>query len=607
MNNDELVALALQGNQEAMTQIYNDNVNRVYFLCMKLLKNHDNACDITQDTFVKAFSSLGSLQNPQALSSWILTITANLCKDFLKSSNRFYFVSENETEETALFDIEDSDTSVIPEQSVDNAETRRLVMDMIDRLPDGQRIAIILFYYNEMSIAQIADILECSESAVKARLYYGRQKIRQEVLELEKKGTKLYGAVPVLLLLGNIFKAEADASEIPVSLSAPTVSVQAPPLQGINTNSAVSAATGGISQMTGLSKIIIIAAAAVVVAGGVITAAVLLNNNSAPVAETETSGNEISATESRTNENSTHTTSSDTTSQVSSQASSDSEYLTNAEKIQFLTANYISSSTQDIELVNYLSDDSGIATILTYQLTTSDENYAVEDILGYSTYPCYFDKNGEEIYSTHDGFYQNDSTMIYVVRFAGEHDIADINIKIKDDDEYYDIPFNREPTKVESKSGEIHSNDIITIDGRQYIYHGFYETENVSHSVVEDEIQDTGTRFVLVFTPIDSDYSRTLTENTLTFDTSESQKIPVPGGYTSQFYSGVLDNIKSLYQGNRAYDLSDVLTFEIGYSYKKGQDKMDSKEYRDYLIDYLKALKISYTDGDYSFTIPIIE
>lgn len=634
MNNDELITSALQGNQNAMTQIYNENVNRVYFLCMKLLKNPDNACDLTQDTFVKAFSSLNSLQNPHALSSWILTIAANLCKDFLKKSNRFCFVSEVDEAENIIFNTEDTDASVIPEQAADNAETRRLVMDIIDRLPDGQRMAIILFYYNEMSISQIAEVLECNEAAVKARLYYGRQKIKQEVLELEKKGTKLYAAVPILPLLGNIFRTEANSSQIPVSLSALSVIAQAglpqilaqttQNIQNVTTNSAVSAAkTGGVSTMTNLAKIIIAVTASVAVVGGVTAAIILSNNNSTPAVQTEASQNinsllESNAENENDNSNVTSQTSSEapveessskeSSNETSKKESSSEESSNPVDKYSLLSANYISSSIQDASVIKYKGDDIEKITVLTYSIKSSDENTPPKKILGYSKYPCYFDKDGEKINSIHDNYVLNDGTRIYIAKLLGEYDIADVSIKIKDGEEYKEIAFNREKTEFESKSGEIEEMDIVTMNNRQYIFCGV-EGEGTG-SIGTSKLDNKNTlekyqNYAIVFTPLDSEYTKSLTADSLTFDTSEANKIAVPNNYQPYFTSGIYIQINALGNDAHAIDMSEAFNFKVGYTRMDGQEALETDAYLEYVYSYLDAMKVSYTDGDYSFTIKL--
>ena len=98
-------------------------------------------------------------------------------------------------------DFEDTAPEHLPDVVIDRQETARLMKEILDALPDDQRAAISLFYYEEMSVAEIAEAMGVSENTVKSRLNYGRKKIEAQVRALEKRGTRLYGLAPVPFLL----------------------------------------------------------------------------------------------------------------------------------------------------------------------------------------------------------------------------------------------------------------------------------------------------------------------------------------------------------------------------------------------------------------------
>lgn len=95
---------------------------------------------------------------------------------------------EMEFEET----LESNIVEFSPEESVDYSETKRLINEMIQKLSEEQRMCILLFYYEQLSVKEIASAMDCSENTVKTRLAYARKKLETDVKELEKKGTKLY-------------------------------------------------------------------------------------------------------------------------------------------------------------------------------------------------------------------------------------------------------------------------------------------------------------------------------------------------------------------------------------------------------------------------------
>lgn len=176
------------------------------------------------------------------------------------------------------FDAEDTREEFRPDRKVDYDETKRLVKEIIDKLPADQKMSVVMFYYEQMSVKEIAAALECSENTIKSRLNYGRKTIKEEVENLEKKGTKLYCA-PILPFLVWLFKEEAMVCEVPDGLTSGNVIAKLvieTGKEGANANIASSAVV-----KTGMpvgAKIGIGAVAAIVVAGGIITA-VFLNSN----------------------------------------------------------------------------------------------------------------------------------------------------------------------------------------------------------------------------------------------------------------------------------------------------------------------------------------
>ena len=209
------VKLAEMRDNQAITKLYEEYHNSVYFLCLRIVKDKDEAFDLVQNSFLTAFDKLSSLQKPECFGSWLHQIAANQCKNHLKKRQPLLF-SEKQGDESGIpeeFDIEDRDESLIPDQALDTRETRRLLMEIIDGLPDLQRMTVMLYYYEEQSIKEISVIMDCSENTVKSRLNYARKQIKAGVEDLEKKGTKLHGVFPMLFPL--IQHAAADTSVSP--------------------------------------------------------------------------------------------------------------------------------------------------------------------------------------------------------------------------------------------------------------------------------------------------------------------------------------------------------------------------------------------------------
>lgn len=248
----EAVQKAMKGDQEAYTYLYEKTYTKCFYLARKFLNSEHTAQDIVQDAYVKAFKSLDTLEDPEKFPSWIGTIVSNLAKNELKRRKVTLFSeTENEDGQDISDTFVDDRVSVQPEIVMDQNETTRLMKEIIDTLTDEQRICVTMFYMEQMSVKEMASVLEVSENTVKSRLNYGRQKIKDKVLDLEKKGTKLYGLAPIpffLLLLKEDVKA-AQATQIP-SMSA-----------------AVSSATKAVTTAAGTGSTVAGTTAATVAAG----------------------------------------------------------------------------------------------------------------------------------------------------------------------------------------------------------------------------------------------------------------------------------------------------------------------------------------------------
>ena len=214
----DLVELSKEGDQEAIAQLYDRTSKRAYYLAKQLVKDEDQAQDIVQDAYVKVFTNLHLLEQVENFQGWLNTIVVNKSKDYLKKKKPMLFSQMvSEEDEGRELDFEDEGGYFSPDRRVDYTETKRLIQGMIDRLPQEQRMAIVLFYLEEMPVKQIARVMECSEGTVKSRLNYGRKTIKAQVLELEKKGTKLY-CVPFIPFLYWLLRQQAFSTVVPAAV-----------------------------------------------------------------------------------------------------------------------------------------------------------------------------------------------------------------------------------------------------------------------------------------------------------------------------------------------------------------------------------------------------
>ena len=210
------VKLAQGGDRAAMDRIITDVQDSVYYTCLSILHNRDAAQDATQDVLYTVFVKLNTLRDPGAYIGWVNRITANVCKLRLSKSGREVFLQSDEDGNDPFAFFEQVDESAVPDKAIDNAETQRMIVELVNRLPDEQRMCVLLFYYDQMKTREIADALNVSEGTVKSRLNYARKSIKEGVKEYEKQGIKLYGISPIPFI-GYFLRSLSKSIQSPVT------------------------------------------------------------------------------------------------------------------------------------------------------------------------------------------------------------------------------------------------------------------------------------------------------------------------------------------------------------------------------------------------------
>ena len=250
----ELVAAARTGDQDAISALYEKTWNTVYYTVKSMIKDEDAVFDILQDTYIKAFAHLDSFQGDTKFLPWVRQIAANTARDWLKKKRPMLFteLGSSDGQDTPVEELfPDERIENLPDQVIDKQETKRLLREIIDELPAGQRAAIGMYYYEEMSIKEIAAAMGASESAVKSSLMYGRNKIEKKILELEKQGTKLYSLSPIPFLLLLFRNQAAYAAEAPDSRILQAILASQPAGATTAAGAAQGAGSAGAAEGTG--------------------------------------------------------------------------------------------------------------------------------------------------------------------------------------------------------------------------------------------------------------------------------------------------------------------------------------------------------------------
>ena len=279
----ELINRARNNDQAAITELYNKTYSGVYYTVKALIKDEDAALDIMQDSYIKAFKSLDQLKEPEKFKAWVKRIAHNRSIDWLRKSKPILFINMESEECDTPLEFEDTNTDNLPEAVIDRKETSRLIREILNELPDEQRAVISMYYYEQLSVKEIARELGVSENTVKSRLNYGRKKIEIKVLDLEKKGTKLYGLAPIPFLLLLFRSQENQEAKIPSKVSKKLVDTCMD--SDAVTNTVYAVGTTGIKGVAAgikesiIAKVLIGVLAAGVAVGGITVAIDSIENN----------------------------------------------------------------------------------------------------------------------------------------------------------------------------------------------------------------------------------------------------------------------------------------------------------------------------------------
>ena len=239
----ELVSSAKSGNKKSFDKLYELTHNDVWYNCLSLLKDEENAKDIMQETYITAFLKLDTLKDEEKFCGWVTTIAVNLCKKKLKGK------VEYQIDDEVLITEAETDELMLPEEYITKTEKRKVLLQIMeDTLSFNQYQTVLMFYFDEMSIAEIAQGLEISEGTVKSRLNSSRAKMKTAIEDYENKsGDKLHGVV-VVPFFTTIFKEEAK------SLAVPNITIKLPNGQTLATSATKGIATGAKSTVSSIVK-----------------------------------------------------------------------------------------------------------------------------------------------------------------------------------------------------------------------------------------------------------------------------------------------------------------------------------------------------------------
>jgi len=172
----------LKGNHEAFEEIVTMFQHRLYQVCYRMLGNRQEAEDIAQEAFVRAYVNIHTYDQKRKFSTWLFRIATNLCIDRIRKKKPDYYLDAEVpgTEGLNMYS-QIAATGDLPEEEVEKMETQERIQYEIGRLPDKYRSVIILRYMEELPLQEISDILELPLGTVKTRVHRGREALRKQM------------------------------------------------------------------------------------------------------------------------------------------------------------------------------------------------------------------------------------------------------------------------------------------------------------------------------------------------------------------------------------------------------------------------------------------
>lgn len=191
-----LIRLARRGNADAFEKLYTENQGKVYALALRMCGNEQDAMDVSQESFLKAYRSLDSFRGDSAFSTWLYRLTANTATDFIRSRTRTATISLDELQEREE-GFDPPAPTLTPEETAEKNESMRELSDALTLLPEESRRILLLRELSGLSYEELSKELSLDLGTVKSRLNRARAKLcalmgreRNKSLSATSKETK---------------------------------------------------------------------------------------------------------------------------------------------------------------------------------------------------------------------------------------------------------------------------------------------------------------------------------------------------------------------------------------------------------------------------------
>jgi len=189
LSDQELMRIVQAGDLSPASEIYDRYSGRIYNFALRFLKNSEAAEDAMQEVFVKMIRHASQFQGDAKLSTWLFSITANWCRDYLRKAD-----NKSKESDDVLVTLP-APLEQLPDRNLEQRENEERIQRALKALTPEQREAILLSRYQGLSYAEIAQISGCSEGAVKTRVFRAMETLKKALLGEARGGDRWLNAV----------------------------------------------------------------------------------------------------------------------------------------------------------------------------------------------------------------------------------------------------------------------------------------------------------------------------------------------------------------------------------------------------------------------------
>lgn len=186
----EIIRRAQVGDREAFAQIMLGQQHYVYSIAMSVLKNPDDAADLTQDAFIRLYRALPQYNGESRFTTWLYRLVVNLGRDELRRRGRQVQIvppaTADEDEQDLMLTVADDDRWSDPARALDSQELRQQVRRALDMLEEHYRMVLTLYYFDDMKYTDIAEVLDMPLNTVKSHIRRGKERLAA-LLEMQEQ------------------------------------------------------------------------------------------------------------------------------------------------------------------------------------------------------------------------------------------------------------------------------------------------------------------------------------------------------------------------------------------------------------------------------------